>query len=463
MENHKIISALIIPTALSATVAVEAKRPNIVFVIADDCRRQDLGCYGSVDSQTPNIDRLARQGMKFNCFFQATAMSSPTRHCLLTGLYPVRSGAYPNHTFIKEGIKTLPAYLLDADYRVALQGKRHIAPEKAFPFEYLGKGGENVNINRLDSFLSLAKDGDRPFFLFVASHDPHSPWTRGQRNRFDPSAITLPPNLVDTRETREQFVAYLAEINKLDSDVGKIDALLDKHHLADNTIFIFTSEQGYSFPFAKWTCYDAGLQTAFIIRWKGVVKPGSENNAICEYVDITPTLIEIADGAMPPDLDGRSFLSVIKTGAEHFKDYTYSVHTTRGIIDGSDYYGIRSVRDRRYRYILNLTPEATFDCVSTNPDNKVWASWLRKAETDAQARRLTTLYRKRPKEELYDMLNDPYQTANLAELQQYSEILADLRSKLSAWMTQQGDKGQATEMEALEHLASNNGIPAVAQ
>ena len=264
------------------------KRPNIVLVIADDCRHYDLGCYGSPDAITPNIDHLASQGVRFERFFQATAMSSPTRHCLLTGLYPVRSGAYPNHTRLDDGVRTLPAYLKQAGYRVALQGKRHIAPIEAFPFEYLSEESlRSVHPEKIEPFLAdVARTGE-PFFLYVASTEPHDPWTLGDQNLWNPDELTLPSNLVDTPATRKQFRNYLAEINVLDNQVGAVDSLLHKYGLDENTVFIFTSEQGYSFPFAKWTCYDEGLQTGFVIRWPGVVKPGTTTDAMCEYVDMT--------------------------------------------------------------------------------------------------------------------------------------------------------------------------------
>ena len=141
-------------TLSSISAVAQNTLPNIILVIADDCRMGDLGCYGSPDAVTPNIDRIASEGLKFNRFFQATAMSSPTRHCLLTGLYPVKSGAYPNHTFIDEGVKTLPYYLKKAGYRVAMQGKRHIAPLEAFPFEYLSGDYKNLNIPDLELFIA---------------------------------------------------------------------------------------------------------------------------------------------------------------------------------------------------------------------------------------------------------------------------------------------------------------------
>ena len=431
-----------------------AKRPNIVLVISDDTRMLDFGCYGSPDAVTPNIDRLASEGLRFTQLFQATAMSSPTRHCLLTGLYPVRSGAYPNHTYIDDGVETLPKYLKDRGYRVAMQGKRHIAPMNAFPFEELAKPNANVNPARIEAFLREASESGKPFFLYVASHDAHAPWTRGDRSLFDASKLTLPPTLVDTPEVRELYVNYLAEINQLDKDIGSIDALLKKYGLDDDTVFIFTSEQGHQFPFAKWTCYDAGLQTAFIVRWKGVTRPGTTTDALCEYVDVTPTLVDIASGSVPKGLDGKSFRKVIEGKKSKHKQRVFGIQTSRGILNGPDHYGIRSVRDGRYCYIRNLPPEAMFQCVVTKEEYfKEWQQ--RGAAGDTFARERAELYQKRPAEELYDIVKDPYQMHNLAADPAYAKVLARMRPKLDAWMKSQGDLGAQTELNATQHLLNN--------
>lgn len=430
-----------------------AKRPNIVLVISDDTRMRDFGCYGSPDAVTPNIDRLAQEGLRFTNFFQATAMSSPTRHCLLTGLYPVRSGAYPNHTYIEEGVRTLPAYLKERGYRVAMQGKRHIAPMSAFPFEELAAPNADVNPAKIEVFLREMAASDEPFFLYVASHDAHMPWTRGDRSLFDAAKLTLPPTLADTPEIRAEYVKYLAEINQLDADVGRVDALLKKYGLDDDTIFIFTSEQGHQFPFAKWTCYDAGLQTAFIVRWKGVVQPGTTTDALCEYADVTPTLVDIAGGPMP-DLDGESFLKLIEGKKSKHKQAVYGIQTSRGILNGPEYYGIRSVRDKRYLYIRNLTPEAEFSCVVMKTD--YFTDWERRgAAGDEFARERAGLFRKRPAEELYDVTQDPYQMHNLADDPALGKVMRRMRARLDAWMASQGDKGQQTELEAHAHQENN--------
>lgn len=438
---------------MTLTVAGAAEKPNIIVIMADDCRWQDLGCYGSPDAITPNIDRLASEGLKFNRFYQAVAMSSPTRHCFMTGLYPVKSGAYPNHTMVKEGTRSVVHYLRDCGYRVALQGKRHIAPQSSFPYEYLGPQRDDIMPERIEEFVTDAAEKKQPFFLFVGSHDPHEPWTRGDRSQFHPEHLTLPPFLVDTPETREAYCAYLAEINLLDSNIGKVDEVLKKHGLQENTIFIFTSEQGFSFPFAKWTCYEAGLHTGFIIRWPQKVKAGTTTDAMCEYVDVVPTLVEIAGGKPADGLDGKSFLPVILGKKKQHKEYVYAEQTSRGINGGPEYYGIRTVRNERYRYILNLSPEATFKCMATHPGRAFWESW--KAKQDDFARQQVERYQKRPAEELYDVVNDPYEMHNLIGDPKYTAVLQDLKAKLQAWMTAQGDKGQATEMNALEHMAKN--------
>lgn len=445
-----------IAQAAKPATGTTPKKPNIVLVITDDCRFLDLGCYGSPDAITPNIDRLAAEGVRFTRFFQATAMSSATRHCLLTGLYPVRSGAYPNHTRLNDGVGTLPQYLKQAGYRVALEGKRHIAPIEAFPFEYLSNEQQRtVYPELIEPFLADVARSGEPFFLYVGSTEPHDPWNKGDQSLWNPNDLTLPCNLVDTPATRKQFRNYLAEINELDNQVGAVDALLHKYGLDENTIFIFTSEQGYSFPFGKWTCYDEGLHTGFVIRWPGTVKPGRVTDAMCEYVDVTPTLVDIAGGKIPEGLDGRSFLPVIKGETDSFKNEVYGIQTSRGIFFGPEYYAIRSIRNERYAYIMNLTPEAAFKCMSTNPKKGWWMSWKEKAATDEFARRQVERYQKRPAEELYDIVNDPFQTRNLADDPQYAGEKARMRAELLQWMESQGDKGQQTEMEALEHMVKH--------
>lgn len=422
-------------------------QPNFLFIIADDCTYWDIGCYGG-QAYTPNIDKLASEGMRFTHSFQAAPMCSPTRHNIYTGLYPVKSGAYPNHAYAREGTRSIVHYLKPLGYRVALSGKRHIATKKVFPFEYL-KGNNNPNIKAVESFMAKAKADDKPFCLFACSNEPHTPWNKGDQGRYNPDKLELPPYWVDTLQTREGFAKYLAEITYLDGQVCELLGLLDRHGLSDNTLVIFTSEQGCSLPFGKWTCYDAGLQNTLVARWPEKIKAGSVSEAMIEYVDVVPTFVEAAGGKPDPVLEGRSYLGVLLGKNNEHKEHVYGLMTTRGILNGSDHFGIRQIRSRQFKYIVNLTPDVKFRNIVMKGD--IYASWRKKAENDADAAEKIRRYENRPGEELYDVVNDPYEWHNLANEPKYAKVKNDLRTKLYAWMAQQGDKGQATEMEALKH------------
>jgi len=440
------VAALGLCAGARPSLAEAKRRPNFLFVIADDCTFRDIGCYGG-QAHTPNIDKLATEGMRFENCFQAAPMCSPTRHNIYTGLYPVKSGAYPNHTFVKPGVKSVVQYLKPLGYRVALNGKRHIGPAKAFPFEYMGKN--NPDMAQADKLIGECVASDTPFCLFQCSNEPHSPWNKGDPSRYDAAKIKLPSYFVDTPETRANMVNYLAEITYYDGQVGQSLALLDKHKVADNTLVIVVSEQGSSFPFGKWTCYDAGLQSAFIARWPGQIPAGKVNEAMIEYVDVLPTFVAAAGGQPAAVLDGKSLLPVLTGGKTAHKDYVYGEMTTRGIINGSEHFGIRSIRSREFKYVWNFTPETKFRNACTK--SKIFQSWIAKAANDPHAAKLVENYQVRPGEELYRVTDDPFEMNNLAGDPQYAKVKADLRKRLLAWMADCGDKGQQTELEARDH------------
>ena len=431
----------------SAASAADGERPNFLFVIADDCTYRDIGCYGG-QAHTPNIDRLASEGVRFTHCFQAAPMCSPTRHNIYTGLYPVKSGAYPNHTFAKPGTKSVVHYLKPLGYRVALSGKRHIAPAEVFPFEYI-PDGKNPNFDAIDRFMTECEADETPFCLFVCSNEPHSPWNKGDASRYPPEKVKLPPYFVDTPETRENMSRYLAEITYYDGQVGECLTLLNKHGCVQNTLVIVVSEQGSGFPFAKWTCYDTGLQSACIARWPGKIEPGTVNQALIEYVDVLPTYIELAGGSPTAVLDGRSLVPVLSDKADEHKEYVFGEMTTRGIINGSEHFGIRSVRSRQYKYIWNFTPETPFRNACTK--SSVFESWREKAANDPEAADKVRRYEHRAGEELYDVSSDPYEWNNLSANPEYAKIKNELRTELLAWMEAMGDEGQQTELEASEH------------
>jgi N-sulfoglucosamine sulfohydrolase len=452
MNRHHLVVQSCCTVALLVLVstghAARAARPNLLFIMADDCTFRDIGCYGG-QALTPHIDKLATESMRFTHCFQAAPMCSPTRHNIYTGLYPVKSGAYPNHTFAKRGTKSVVHYLKPLGYRVALSGKKHINPKEVFPFEYIGKGN-NPDFDKVAPFVKECKENNTPFCLFLCSNEPHSPWNKGDASQYDPAKLTLPPHFVDTPETRKDLTRYLAEITYYDGQVGQAMSMLEQYNLTDNTLVIVVSEQGSSFPFAKWTCYDTGLQSAFIARWPGKIKAGSVSDAMIEYCDVLPTFVEAAGGIPARVLDGKSLLPVLFGKKKEHKKYVFGEMTTRGIINGSDSYGIRSIRSRQYKYIWNFTPDVAFRNVCMK--STVFKSWQAKAaKGDADAADKVRRYQHRPGEELYDVTGDPYEWHNLSNSPDHAAIKAELHTELLRWMKRTGDQGQETEMDALNH------------
>ena len=445
-----------------------ASKPNIVIFIADDLSWHDVACFGGPTSvRTPHIDQFAREGMKLTGFFSPASVCSPTRQALLTGLYPVRSGAYPNHAVVRPGTKSLPTHLGSLGYRTAIAGKQHYGPVASYPFDEEMSlrneaDGDRLPLERMEQFVRT--DHDRPFCLYVATKEPHAPHTAGDQSAYDPDTLIVPPYLVDTPETRRTLAAYYAEVTCMDAQFGAVLRMLTETGHADDTLVLFFSEQGSSLPHSKWTCYDVGIRVAAIARWPGVIAPGTENRSLVQYVDVTPTLLAAA-GADPaaidtgcPDahgargFDGRSFLDVLTGKSQTFREVIFAEHTARGINRGPEAYGTRAVRDSRYKLIVNLEPQEEFAGGAIG--GKEFVSWQQKAKAgDAFASAQVARYLRRPATELYDVETDPWEMTDLADKPAHAATVQRLRGHLETWMEQQGDRGDATEREA--HLHQN--------
>ncbi len=432
-------------------------RPNILIIMADDLDSRQLSCYGGGNLKTPNIDALASQGLKFNKAYCSEAMCVPTRASLFTGLYPVHSGSFQNHKEAYGNLKSVCQYLNNEGYKVGLTGKNHsTTPRSVFPFDRI-KGFEPNCVSRtdnyfLDSVRQYINKKDKPFCLFVMSINPHAPWTVGDPSEFNPDKIQLPPNFVDTKLTRINFCKYLAEIRQLDNQVGDVMKMLKESGQDKNTIVIFLGEQGAQFPGGKWTNWDYGLKSSMIVKWEGMVKPNKETNAMVQYEDITPTLIDIAGGNPVPNLDGKSFFSVLQNKSDAFRKYGYGIHNN---IPAGKAYPIRSIWDSHYKLIMNLTPDKEYQVRGImNPQKPgYWGTWLQAAKTSEQAKKITERYLHRPAIEFYDTQVDPFELHNLASESKYQNMIKDFSNELKQWMAQQGDKGAA--MDINYHDGSN--------
>jgi uncharacterized sulfatase len=449
----------------TTTVFNTVKQPDILFFLADDMMPIACEPFGSIDVHTPYLAKLAGEGMCFDNMNNATAMCGPTRQSLYTGIYPVKNGSYPNHARVYENIISVAQHFTKIGYRVALIGKQHYAPMENFPFKYLGgrnsDNGEGVDIELKDAEKFINEDKSKPYLLFVCTNQPHSPWNRGNPNQYKAKNLTIPPFLVDTKETRQALVRYYAEITYADSLVGDCMKMVDNGANKDNTIFMFASEHGASLPFGKWTCYNMGLKSAFIVRWPKMVKPKTRTAALTQYIDVVPTLYEAAGGdptQLRGDkdgkvmLDGVSFMATLKGKDAEVRPYVFGVHTTRGISNGSDCYPVRSIQDHHYKLVWNINYQEEFLCSGSKHGSKLYESWLNEAEVTKDEYEHAKLYRNRPEFELYDMQKDPYELKNLAGDVNAATTKKKLFVELTKWMESQGDKGLETEWKALSRL-----------
>lgn len=427
--------------------AAAPPRPDVVVFIADDLGWADCPMHGGTDVRTPNMARLAADGITFTHAFVASPSCAPSRAALLTGLDPMRNGAMLNHSRPRADVRKWPAYFRDLGYEVAAIGKvAHYAQVTEYGFDHAShfKYHQDDCVEAAVRWLEGRKPG-KPLCLLVGTNWPHVPWPK--QAGADPARLTLPPPLVDTPETRRARARYLAAVANTDRDLGLVyDAA--RKHLGTDLLFLFSSDHGAQFPFGKWNGYDAGIRTPLLAVWPGTIKPKFTTAAMVSWIDLLPTCLEAAGGKAPADLSGRSFLGVLRGETDAHRDRVFVTHSGDGDMNR---YPLRVVRTRDWKYIRNLDPGGEYHShvdKGTNPEadgRDYFDSWVAKAKTDPAAAAVVRRYHTRPAEELYDLKADPHELKNLAADPAQAGRLKDLRADLDRWMSQQGDRGLETE------------------
>jgi len=451
---------------LLPNLARAADKPHVLIILADDCTFNDLPLYGGQNAKTPNIDRLATQGMTFNRAYVSAAMCQPCRAELFTGQFPMRNGCAWNHSASRPGTLSLPQHLGDAGYRTGIAGKVHVTPNEVFPFENVSGFDSNAtraptnphDLAGVREFIS--RDKSQPFCLVVGLTEPHVPWVMGDASQFPPAELKLPPNIADTPKTREDFSKYLAEIAYMDVQVGEILVALDECGAASETLVLFSSEQGSQFPGNKWTCWDTGLHTALIARWPDRIQAGDRTDAIVQYADVAPTVMDMAGVSSEHTFDGTSFAAVLRGEKAAHREFAYAAHNN---IPEGPAYPVRSISDGQWRYIRNLTPQSLFIekhlmglLGGSAVHNAYWSSWLATSGESPRTYNLVQRYMVRPAEELYHTAIDPFEMTNLAGNEEYASIQKKLSAELDLWLQQQNDPGIALDtVEA--HRAAKRG------
>ena len=442
-------------TAAEAT----AQRPNILWLIAEDLS-PDLGCYGNRLVTTPNLDRLAAEGVRYNAAFTTAPVCSASRSAFMTGMYQTTIGAHNHRSHrddgfgLPDGVKTLPDWFRQAGYFTAniveIDERLKGTGKTDWNFAIEGKPFDGRRWDELKSH--------QPFYAQVNFSETHRTFKHCPEHPVDPAKVTLPPYYPDHPIARQDWALYLETANVLDQKIGRVLAKLEADGLADNTVVIFFGDHGRPMVRAKQWCYDSGLHIPLIIRWPkdfpqpAQFAPGMENDQLIAAIDFGPTSLAIAGAAKPPKMQGRVFLG---PDADPPRQYVFAA---RDRCDET-VFRIRTVRDGRYRYIRNFMPERPFLQINRYKETSYpMVPLMRKlgAEgklTPVQSRLLEPY---RPAEELYDTENDPYEIHNLAASPDHQDVLRRMRAVLEQWIDRSGDAGRVRESpEILEYWENN--------
>lgn len=409
---------------VSPVLAADEGRPNVILFIADDMAWDDCGAYGHPHIRTPNVDRLAREGMRFDNAFLTCSSCSPSRASLITGRYPHSTGAPQLHQPLSGDQVTFVERLKDAGYYTAAAGKWHMGEETKPKFEHV-----ETKMNRwVETLRDRPKDA--PFFMWFAFSDPHRPYQEGAIPQpHTPDDAVVPPYLPDVPATREDLALYYDEIARLDGVVGDVMELLEEQGVADETMVLFLSDNGRPFPRCKTTVYDSGIKTPFIVRWPQRVEAGTTCASLVSSVDVAPTLLEMAGLPVTDSFQGKSFLPLLDDPTATTRQYVFAEHNWHDFDD----YG-RAVRSPRFKYICNeytdVTGSPPADAVRSPTFQAMRELRDRGELTPAQQNPFVV---PRPREELYDCVADPDELTNLAEEGQYAEEFKLLRAVLQNW------------------------------
>lgn len=425
----KLTRRSLIECGLAASAPMIARtsqaRPNILFLISDDHTYKDLGCYGNRVIRTPNLDRLASEGMRFNNCYVASPQCSPNRSAILTGCTPHTTATSRLHTPMPEWEPTFLEPLKERGYFVGAYRKVHQGAEFDKRWNFYG--------NRSMPFEKFfdARPADRPFFLHVGFTDPHRPYRPGAFSPpHNPKHVEVPPFLPDTPEVREDLAHYYDAIARMDSECGQILEILKRRNLLENTIIFFTADNGMPFPRAKGTNYDAGIRVPLIVWAPGRIQGGSVRQELISHVDLAPTWLEIAGIEKPRKMQGRSFLPLLEGRPCQPRTEVFSERNWHDNFDP-----IRSVRTSRYKLIFNAAPHFPYRPAWDLADSPSWKSILRlSTQGGLNADQLQMMNPSRPLLELYDLEEDPDEFYNLVTSPRHREILLTLQHKLSQWM-----------------------------
>lgn len=398
---------------------IKTQKPNFIFYLADDQDQLDYGCYGNTKVKTPNVDKLAEEGLRFTNFYTAQAICAPARSQIFTGMYPLKNGCMANHLSVKPTIESVTTLLQKAGYEVILAGKSHVKPDNVFSWTKYFPSVEHryLPLSDIDNYL---KNATKPFCIFITSDYPHGPYPETTHYK-EADIFKLP---YEGSSVAKHKTGYYQNIEDDNEQLGKVLKMVDDYGFRNNSVFIYASDHGLS---GKWSVKEKGLKVPFIARWPSYIKPNTTSSSLVSFVDVLPTLLDIASVKIPETMDGKSFYSILKGNKEEIHNYIYGVATQQNV-QNAKVFPSRSIRGQRYKLIKNFNAKSVYksNLGTNNFVNKF-------IEIGANS------FPNVPYEELYDLEKDPYETTNLASKVEFQNIKKELSLALKSWMVSQND------------------------
>jgi len=436
-----------------------AERTNVLLFTADDMNGDSVGAFGcDVPGTTPNIDRLAGQGMRFERAHVTIAVCQPCRNVLQSGLYPHHNLGEGFHNIRKADAPTLLETLQGAGYRCGILGKvGHSTPKPGLAWHMahdageLGAGRDPKAYGRFTrEFIEAADAAGQPFFLMANSHDPHRPFAGSDQEKgrfkkpptppsrwFKPDEVKVPGFLPDLPPVRLEIAEYYSSVRRCDDTVGEVLAALDAAGHAGDTLVIFLSDHGMALPFAKTNCYLHSTRTPCIVRWPGRVRPGSvEREHFISGIDVFPTILDACGLPVPEGLDGFSFLPLLRGKKQEGREMVFTqFHETAG----RKRYPMRAVHDGRFGYIFNAWADGKRVFRNESQSGRTMKAMREAAKEGSQIAARVDLFLHRVVEELYDFDADPDARTNLIDDPTYAKDADRLRQAMEQWMVRTED------------------------
>ena len=440
-----------LPGLSRCSAGEEVQRPNIVWIIAEDMSPH-FGCYGEQSIQTPNVDRMAREGVRFEHAFVTAPICSPCRSALITGMYQTSIGAHHHRSgrgklkiTLPPDVEPVPALFQRAGYFTCNGG---------WPNLSRGAGKTDYNFEWDSSIYDgndwAGRQPDQPFFAQVQLRGgklrDSARWRDqvikllGSRTPTD--GLPLPPYYPRTPGILDDWAATLDAVRQTDVEVGAILERLARENLLDQTVVFFITDHGVSHARGKQFLYDEGIRIPLIVRGPGV-DAGSVREDLVEHIDLAATSLALAGIPIPPTMQGRNVFAADYEPRE-------AVFAARDRADETVDH-IRAVRTQQFKYIRNFLPQRPHLMPNNYKDAKSCYVALRKAQAEGQLDEVQQMLfaPTRPAEELYDLQVDPWEIHNLADDPAYADTLAKLRGRLDRWMEETNDHGRQPEPEAM--------------